>query len=113
VSGQLGGLLRWPLRFTSFGFNFVLGLVLGGFALAALFGAHGSSLAPRPLGLIAIAGVLVGFGTRLGNGCTSGHGVCGISRLSPRSFVATGVFMAAAALVVFVTRHTLSSGGSP
>jgi len=113
VSGQLGGLLRWPLRFTSFGFNFVLGLVLGGFVLATFFGAHGSSLAPRSVGLIAIAGVLVGFGTRLGNGCTSGHGVCGLSRLSARSFVATGVFMATAALVVFVTRHVLSLGGSP
>ena len=57
-----------------------------------------------PLGLVA-AGLLVGFGTRMGNGCTSGHGVCGISRRSPRSLAATAVFMAAGFAVVFVMRH--------
>jgi len=56
---------------------------------------------------IAAAGLLVGFGTRLSNGCTSGHGVCGIARLSPRSIVATGIFMLAAVAVVAVTRHVL------
>ena len=56
---------------------------------------------------VAIAGALVGFGTRLSNGCTSGHGICGIARLSPRSLVATGVFMAAAIAVVAVTRHVI------
>jgi len=54
----------------------------------------------------------VGFGTRLGSGCTSGHGVCGISRRSLRSLVATGVFMTAAALVVLVTRHVLTGWGA-
>ena len=54
---------------------------------------------------IAAAGLLVGFGTRLSNGCTSGHGVCGIARLSPRSIAATGIFMVAAMIVVAVTRH--------
>jgi uncharacterized membrane protein YedE/YeeE len=53
------------------------------------------------------AGLLVGFGTRLGGGCTSGHGVCGIARLSPRSIVATGIFMAVAIVVVALTRHVL------
>jgi uncharacterized membrane protein YedE/YeeE len=57
--------------------------------------------------VIVAAGLLVGFGARLGGGCTSGHGVCGISRLSKRSIVATGVFMAAAAIVVFVMRHVV------
>jgi uncharacterized membrane protein YedE/YeeE len=57
-------------------------------------------------GLVA-AGLLVGIGTRLGRGCTSGHGICGLARLSPRSFVAVGTFMAAAVVTVFVTRHVL------
>jgi uncharacterized membrane protein YedE/YeeE len=54
---------------------------------------------------VLVAGVLVGFGTRLGSGCTSGHGVCGLARLSPRSLAATGVFMIAAAVTVYVVRH--------
>lgn len=57
--------------------------------------------------MMIIAGVLVGFGTRLGSGCTSGHGICGISRLSKRSWVATAVFMAAGMMTVFVMRHVL------
>lgn len=62
---------------------------------------------PSNLVTIAVAGLLVGFGTRLGNGCTSGHGICGIARLSPRSLVATGVFMVAAIIVVALTRHVV------
>jgi hypothetical protein len=60
---------------------------------------------PASWALIAVAGVLVGFGARLGGGCTSGHGVCGIARLSARSIAATAIFMAAAAIVVAVMRH--------
>ena len=56
---------------------------------------------------IAVAGLLVGFGTRLGNGCTSGHGICGIARLSPRSIAATVVFMIAAIIVVALSRHVI------
>ena len=59
--------------------------------------------------LLIIAGLLVGFGTRLGNGCTSGHGVCGIARLSVRSLAATGTFMAAAVATVFLVRHVLGA----
>lgn len=58
--------------------------------------------------ILIVGGLLVGFGTRLGNGCTSGHGVCGLARLSPRSAVATGVFMAAGLATVFVVRHLLA-----
>ncbi|MEQ1479366.1 YeeE/YedE family protein, partial [Salmonella enterica] len=58
-------------------------------------------------GVIVVAGLLVGFGTRLGSGCTSGHGVCGLSRRSPRSLVATGVFMITAVVTVLVTRHLI------
>ncbi len=61
---------------------------------------------PAWMGVI-VAGLLVGFGTRLGSGCTSGHGVCGVSRLSPRSLVATLMFMASGFLTVFVLRHLL------
>jgi len=57
---------------------------------------------------IAVAGLLVGFGTRLSNGCTSGHGICGIARLSPRSITVTGIFMVAAIVVVAVTRHVIA-----
>jgi uncharacterized membrane protein YedE/YeeE len=57
--------------------------------------------------VIAGAGLLVGFGTRLSNGCTSGHGICGIARLSPRSIAATGIFMFAAIVVVAITRHAI------
>ena len=72
-----------------------------------------SSVAARPmsappmpaLAVVAVAGLLVGFGTRLGNGCTSGHGICGIARLSPRSIAATLTFMLVAMLVVALTRH--------
>ena len=66
---------------------------------APVFAAHG-------LALVA-SGLLVGFGARLGSGCTSGHGVCGLARLSPRSFVATGIFMATAFATVFVVRHVV------
>jgi uncharacterized protein len=62
------------------------------------------------LPLAAVAGLLVGFGAVYGGGCTSGHGVCGLSRLSPRSLVATVVFMTAAIIVVFITRHVLGAG---
>ena len=69
--------------------------------------------APAPVlesaDLLAVAGLLVGFGTRLGSGCTSGHGVCGIARLSPRSLIATGVFMATAAATVFLVRHVIGA----
>jgi uncharacterized membrane protein YedE/YeeE len=64
---------------------------------------------PSSWTVVIVAGLLVGFGTRLGGGCTSGHGVCGLARLSPRSIVATLIFMAVAMLVVFVARHTLGA----
>ncbi len=60
--------------------------------------------------ILVAGGLLVGYGTRLGSGCTSGHGVCGLARLSPRSLAATGVFMATAAVSVFVMRHVIGGG---
>jgi uncharacterized membrane protein YedE/YeeE len=89
---------------------FLAGLVGGG----AVIGLVRPDLVTNGLGTPAIelvvAGLLVGFGTRLGNGCTSGHGVCGIGRLSPRSLVATLTFMAVAIATVFVARHLVGGG---
>ena len=64
---------------------------------------------PGSMITIAVAGLLVGFGTRLGSGCTSGHGICGIARLSPRSIAATLVFMIAAIIVVALTHHVIGA----
>lgn len=103
VSGLLAGVLRPQPARERFRWWFVAGLALAG--VAAGLWAPGAFGAPR-LGIAAtiVAGLLVGFGTRLGNGCTSGHGVCGISRLSPRSLVATVTFCATGALTVTLVR---------
>jgi uncharacterized membrane protein YedE/YeeE len=85
---------------------FVIGLPLGAALVAAFVRRPEIVIAASPAALI-VAGLLVGFGTRLGNGCTSGHGVCGMARLSPRSIAATLTFMATAALTVFVMRHVM------
>jgi uncharacterized protein len=85
---------------------FIAGLLLGAFIMGGFAG-----LPPMrdnvPAGLLVVAGLLVGFGTAQARGCTSGHGVCGISRLSLRSIVATVTFMAVAIVVVFITRHVI------
>jgi uncharacterized protein len=85
---------------------FVLGLPLGAFLIARAIGEVQVSF-PDTIWPLIIGGLLVGYGTRLGSGCTSGHGVCGLSRLSPRSMVATGMFMASG----FVTVGVLRVGG--
>lgn len=108
ISGIFGGLLfegsadrRWRLLF-------VLGLIAGAGVVAGIVPAMAAT-APSigPAALIA-AGLLVGFGTRLGSGCTSGHGICGIARLSPRSLLATATFMAAGFITVYLIRHLLA-----
>ena len=86
---------------------FLAGLPLGaGLAIAATGDAQGFAITSRPA-LLVVGGLLVGFGTQLGSGCTSGHGVCGMARGSRRSVVATAVFLATAAITVFVIRHGL------
>lgn len=85
---------------------FLLGLPLGT-ALVATFVRTPEITVTSSVPLLVVAGLLVGFGTRLGNGCTSGHGVCGIARLSPRSLAATATFMASAVATVFVVRHMI------
>jgi hypothetical protein len=91
---------------------FVLGLGIAGLGARVIYPAAVGAVVPGtgPLTL-ALAGLAVGFGTRLGNGCTSGHGVCGLSRGSGRSLVATLTFMATGFLTVFVVRHALHLGG--
>jgi uncharacterized protein len=107
ISGIVAGLIapRAPDKGeTRWRVLFVAGLVIGGVVARILNpGALGAITTPLPI--LAIAGVLVGFGTHLGGGCTSGHGVCGVSRGSLRSIVATGTFMAVAIGVVLVVRH--------
>ncbi|EPY1012259.1 YeeE/YedE family protein [Vibrio vulnificus] len=108
ISGILTGLLTPKSRDFAWRLMFVIGMVSGG-VLAVTFGAASASVALPTSGiLIAAAGLLVGIGTRLGNGCTSGHGICGIGRLSKRSIVATAIFMAVAAMTVFVRLHWIS-----
>ena len=97
IHGGSGSALRWL---------FLAGLIAGAFLHQWLTGAQ---LPVRVLDwpFLVAGGLLVGFGTRLGSGCTSGHGVCGIARFSPRSIVATATFMGFGILTVFVTRHLL------
>ena len=107
ISGILGGLL--PLKRTDslWRLSFLAGLFAAPWVVQAL-APVGWLEAPRidaSTGLVLIAGVLVGWGTRYGSGCTSGHGVCGLSRLSHRSLAATGLFMAAGFATVFVLKH--------
>ena len=107
VSGILGGLLQGDRVEAPWRAAFVVGLVAAPLAYAAFAALPPVEIAVRPLVLV-VAGLLVGVGTRYGAGCTSGHGVCGIARLSPRSLVATGCFMATGFATVFVVRHVLA-----
>ena len=106
ISGILGGLLRPRAGDIGWRVAFIAGLV----AAPLLY----RLAAPLPVvqvdtgtGWLVVAGLLVGLGTRYGSGCTSGHGVCGLSRMSPRSLVATAAFMAAGFVTVFVVRHLI------
>jgi len=110
ISGILAGVLKPVKGDTLWRICFLTGLLAGGLLLReSLPGAFDFGII-RPFPLLAIAGLLVGFGTRLGSGCTSGHGVCGVSRLSPRSLVATVTFIFTGALVVYLLNHL--AGGS-
>jgi uncharacterized membrane protein YedE/YeeE len=112
ISGILGGALSRSAdaRDRSWRVAFLLGLPLGALAMGALRGGLEIQVA-APLPTLIAAGLLVGFGTRLGGGCTSGHGVCGIGRGSRRSLVATAVFMACGIVTVSAVRHLLGGAG--
>jgi uncharacterized membrane protein YedE/YeeE len=106
VSGIVGDLADLAAGDRTWRLAFVIGLI----AAPLVFTVAGHALRAPAMPswpLIAVAGLLVGFGTRLGSGCTSGHGICGIARLSPRSLAATATFMIVAILVVALTRHTM------
>lgn len=109
ISGILGGLLRPKPGDLTWRFAFLAGLILAP-VVYRFFSPLPALQITSSSGIIVVAGLLVGIGTRYGAGCTSGHGVCGISRLSPRSMVATLVFMAAGFAMVFVTRHLFVPG---
>ncbi len=106
ISGIVGGLLRPARGDLSWRFAFVLGLVASPL-LYALFASVPTPRIDASWGALVLAGLLVGAGTRYGSGCTSGHGVCGLSRLSPRSLAATATFTGAGFVTVFVIRHVL------
>jgi len=106
VSGIVGGLLRPTRGDIAWRAAFVAGLLLAPAVFMPLWGP--AIVIDAGYGTLALAGLLVGFGSRLGSGCTSGHGICGISRLSPRSLVATVVFMAAGVVTVFLVRHVIA-----
>jgi len=106
VSGILGGLLRPARGDVAWRIAFVLGLFVAPIVWLAMRAMPPAQIDHSPA-LLAIGGLLVGIGTRFGSGCTSGHGVCGIARLSPRSLLATACFMAAGFVTVFVVRHVL------
>jgi uncharacterized protein len=106
ASGLLGGLIppqagEWRWRAQA-----ILGLIAAPFVARFLFAPATPVIEAKAVTLVA-GGLLVGFGTRLANGCTSGHGVCGLARLSPRSLAATATFMAAGFVTVFLVRHAL------
>ncbi|HVO22205.1 MAG TPA: YeeE/YedE thiosulfate transporter family protein [Candidatus Margulisiibacteriota bacterium] len=107
ISGIVGGLLP-PQRGEGFWrLAFVLGLLVGGVLLLRTYPAAFPTFQAPSLARLAAAGLLVGFGTGLSNGCTSGHGVCGLARRSLRSLVATITFMGTGALTVYVVNHVL------
>jgi uncharacterized membrane protein YedE/YeeE len=107
ISGIVGGLLRPAAGDVAWRLAFVAGLV-GAPLVYLVFAPLPAPRIDAQFGALAVAGLLVGIGTRYGAGCTSGHGVCGLSRLSPRSLAATALFMAAGFATVFVARHLLT-----
>lgn len=110
VSGMAAAALRVADKGPSWGqaAAFTIGLPIGAGVVATAFGSQQVTIT-ESVPLLAVGGLLVGFGTRLGNGCTSGHGVCGLARLSPRSLAATAAFMGAGIATVFVARHMLGA----
>ena len=111
ISGIAGGLLSPRRGDTLWRDVFLGGLVAGAALYYRAFDSAPVARGEFPVWLLALAGVLVGFGTSLGSGCTSGHGVCGLGRLSPRSAVATGIFLVTGIVTAYVVRHWLGIYG--
>jgi uncharacterized membrane protein YedE/YeeE len=108
VSGIVGGLLRPAAGELGWRLAFLAGLAAAPLAYGLVAAVPAATIAASPP-ILLLAGLTVGIGTRFGAGCTSGHGVCGISRLSPRSLAATGIFMATGFLTVYLVRHVLAA----
>ncbi len=109
ISGILGGLLRPAVASSgdiAWRVTFILGLFVAPLAWLTM-GAMPPAQIDHSPALLTVGGLLVGIGTRFGSGCTSGHGVCGIARLSPRSLLATACFLAAGFVTVYIVRHVL------
>lgn len=106
ISGIIGGFLSPAPGDMAWRVAFAIGLLLGGIGLLALMPTTLTGDSPRSLPVLVLGGLLVGFGSRLGSGCTSGHGVCGVGRLSKRSITATVLFTLAGAVAVWVLRLT-------
>jgi len=107
ISGIVSGLLHPKAGDWSWRLAFALGLLTSSFLAALIFGIFPVIEVDANWLTVIVAGLLVGFGVQYGSGCTSGHGICGLSRLSPRSLVATLSFMTAGFLVVFIIRHLI------
>jgi uncharacterized membrane protein YedE/YeeE len=107
ISGIVSGLVHPKKEDWSWRLAFIIGLITAPFLAALFFGILPVIEVDASWLTVIIAGLLVGFGVQYGSGCTSGHGICGLSRLSPRSLVATLSFMTAGFLVVFIIRHLI------
>ena len=107
ISGIVGGLLRPKTRDIVWRLSFLLGMLVAPSLYVAFIGPMQATI-DASWAMVIVAGLLVGIGTRYGSGCTSGHGVCGLSRMSPRSLVATLSFMAAGFITVFLLRHAFA-----
>ena len=110
VSGIAGGLWFSAVGDRGWRVLFIVGLMLGSLAWCVATGQAPTGRAQFPAGLLVLAGVLVGYGTSMGGGCTSGHGVCGIARWAPRSLLATGVFLTVGIATTYVVRHVWHLG---
>jgi uncharacterized membrane protein YedE/YeeE len=108
VSGIFGGCLGLGMSGKGWRIAFIAGLIMAPLIASLIGFVVPSPQMPVSWSVIIVAGLLVGFGTRLGGGCTSGHGICGIARLSVRSITATAIFMFTAMVVVALTRHVLA-----
>jgi len=109
ISGIVSGLLHPKATDTAWRLSLVLGLISAPFLATLFLGIFPIVEIDSSWLAIVIAGVLVGFGAQYGSGCTSGHGICGLSRLSPRSLIATVAFMSAGFVIVFVIRHLIGA----
>ena len=109
ITGIFAGLIEPARNDRAWRAAFVIGLLVAPLSAALIGYTVPIPQLPSSLAVIAAAGLLVGSATRLSNGCTSGHGICGIARLSQRSIIATGVFMVAAMIVVALTRHVVGA----